>query len=120
MKPSWWHKAACRGLDPSIFYPASDEEAAPAKLICDECDVRQTCVYTRSAPASATASGVGRQNSTGDGSSVGAAAARNTSAATNSPPASPMGFDFRAAPPLAAQPHLCGDQLAAGSAVRLL
>lgn len=44
MKPSWWQKAACRGLDPSIFYPASEEEADPAKAVCDQCDVRQACL----------------------------------------------------------------------------
>ena len=44
MKPSWWHQAACRGLDPSIFYPVSDDEADQAKGVCAQCDVRQTCL----------------------------------------------------------------------------
>jgi WhiB family redox-sensing transcriptional regulator len=44
MKPSWWHQAACRGLDPSIFYPVSDDEADQAKSVCALCDVRQACL----------------------------------------------------------------------------
>ena len=44
MKPSWWQQAACRGLDPSIFYPASEEDAEEAKLVCDQCDVREACL----------------------------------------------------------------------------
>jgi WhiB family transcriptional regulator, redox-sensing transcriptional regulator len=42
-----WHaKAACRGLDASIFYPDpdADEEAIPAKAVCDECTVREACL----------------------------------------------------------------------------
>jgi WhiB family transcriptional regulator, redox-sensing transcriptional regulator len=42
-----WHaKAACRGLDASIFYPDPDaeEEAVPAKAVCDECTVREACL----------------------------------------------------------------------------
>lgn len=27
-----------------VFYPASDEEALPAKAICGECPVRETCL----------------------------------------------------------------------------
>jgi WhiB family transcriptional regulator, redox-sensing transcriptional regulator len=41
---SWRHSAACRGVDPEIFYPASDEEAAVAKSVCDQCDVREPCL----------------------------------------------------------------------------
>ena len=36
--------AACRGVDPEIFYPASDEEAEAAKSVCGQCDVRETCL----------------------------------------------------------------------------
>lgn len=46
MKQPWRAKAACRGLDPQIFYPISDEEedAAPAKAVCAECPVREPCL----------------------------------------------------------------------------
>jgi WhiB family redox-sensing transcriptional regulator len=40
----WRQNAACRGLDPEIFYPADDEEAAAAKAVCAECHVREICL----------------------------------------------------------------------------
>ena len=45
MKQSWRQHAACRGLDPVIFYPASsDEDAEAAKDVCAECAVRTACL----------------------------------------------------------------------------
>jgi WhiB family redox-sensing transcriptional regulator len=44
MNQSWRLHAACRGLDPEIFYPASDEEADVAKVVCGGCPVRQACL----------------------------------------------------------------------------
>ncbi|MHB1786696.1 MAG: WhiB family transcriptional regulator [Acidimicrobiales bacterium] len=44
MKPSWRQHAACRGIDPDIFYPVSDEEADEAKAICALCPVREACL----------------------------------------------------------------------------
>ncbi len=44
MNLSWRQKGACRGLDPAIFYPASDEEADEAKSICATCPVREPCI----------------------------------------------------------------------------
>ena len=41
---SWRDHAACRGVDPGIFYPSSDEEADQAKAICNQCSVRQACL----------------------------------------------------------------------------
>jgi WhiB family redox-sensing transcriptional regulator len=41
---SWRDRAACRGLDPEIFYPVSDEDAAEAKSICAVCPVREACL----------------------------------------------------------------------------
>ena len=41
---SWRDRAACRGLDPDIFYPVSDEDAETAKSICAECPVREACL----------------------------------------------------------------------------
>ncbi|HLI54092.1 MAG TPA: WhiB family transcriptional regulator [Acidimicrobiales bacterium] len=42
--PAWRQRAACRGVDPDIFYPVSDEEAEDAKAICATCPVRQLCL----------------------------------------------------------------------------
>jgi WhiB family redox-sensing transcriptional regulator len=46
MNLPWRSKAACKGLAPEIFYPASEEEidAAPAKAVCQECVVRESCL----------------------------------------------------------------------------
>jgi len=44
MNVSWRQHAACRGADPDIFYPSSDEEAEEAKAICATCPVRQACL----------------------------------------------------------------------------
>ncbi len=44
MELAWRRHSACRGLDADIFYPASDEEAAVAKMVCAECSVRETCL----------------------------------------------------------------------------
>jgi WhiB family redox-sensing transcriptional regulator len=44
MNLSWRQKGACRGLDPAIFYPASDDDAGPAKAICATCPVREACL----------------------------------------------------------------------------
>jgi WhiB family transcriptional regulator, redox-sensing transcriptional regulator len=40
----WRQNAACRGLDPEIFYPADEEEADAAKSVCAECHVREICL----------------------------------------------------------------------------
>jgi WhiB family redox-sensing transcriptional regulator len=44
MDLAWRRHSACRGLDPDIFYPATDEEAATAKLVCGACGVQETCL----------------------------------------------------------------------------
>ncbi len=44
MNLSWRQRAACRGVDPDVFYPATDEEAEPAKAICAVCPVRSACL----------------------------------------------------------------------------
>jgi WhiB family redox-sensing transcriptional regulator len=44
MDLAWRRHSACRGLDPAIFYPATDEEAGPAKAVCGVCSVRETCL----------------------------------------------------------------------------
>lgn len=44
MNVSWRQRAACRGVDPDVFYPISDEDAEEAKSICRECPVREACL----------------------------------------------------------------------------
>jgi WhiB family transcriptional regulator, redox-sensing transcriptional regulator len=41
---AWRQRAACRGVDPDIFYPMSDEDAEDAKAICAQCPVKQACL----------------------------------------------------------------------------
>lgn len=40
----WQAQGACRGIDPEVFFPVSDEDAGPAKAICGACDVRASCL----------------------------------------------------------------------------
>jgi WhiB family redox-sensing transcriptional regulator len=44
MNATWRNRAACRGIDPDIFFPVTDEEAEPAKAICEACPVREACL----------------------------------------------------------------------------
>ena len=44
MNQTWRDHAACRGIEPDLFYPVSDEEADPAKEICGLCPVRAACL----------------------------------------------------------------------------
>jgi WhiB family redox-sensing transcriptional regulator len=46
MNQPWRSKAACRGLDPQIFYPPTDEDedAAAAKAVCAVCPVHEACL----------------------------------------------------------------------------
>ncbi len=41
---AWRSQARCKGIDPEVFYPISDEEADEAKSICAECPVRVACL----------------------------------------------------------------------------
>jgi len=41
---SWRKRAACRGIDPEVFFPVTDEESEEAKAICEMCPVRQACL----------------------------------------------------------------------------
>ncbi len=40
----WRQHSACKGVDPDIFYPVSEEEAEVAKAVCGQCPVRQPCL----------------------------------------------------------------------------
>lgn len=44
MNMSWRTKAACLGLEAQIFYPETEEEAEPARAVCEGCDVRAACL----------------------------------------------------------------------------
>lgn len=46
MNKTWRAKAACQGLDPSMFFPDpdDDEAAEPAKDVCAVCVVRESCL----------------------------------------------------------------------------
>lgn len=44
MNLSWRQRGACRGLDPAIFYPPTDEEGTEAKAVCAACAVREACL----------------------------------------------------------------------------
>lgn len=41
---AWRLKAACRGLDPGIFYPLKGFSSLPAYSVCIECPVRIPCL----------------------------------------------------------------------------
>lgn len=44
MPEDWRKQAACRGMDPAIFYPTAGESLAPAKKVCASCPVKGECL----------------------------------------------------------------------------
>ena len=45
MDLAWRRHAACRGLDPEIFFPPVDDaDVGDAKAVCQACGVQQTCL----------------------------------------------------------------------------
>ncbi len=40
----WRELGACRGLDPTIFYPDEEDSADDAKAVCADCGVRVACL----------------------------------------------------------------------------
>ena len=40
----WLSVAACRDVSTELFFPASYEEAIPARAICDRCAARSACL----------------------------------------------------------------------------
>jgi len=44
LNQTWRQQARCRGVDPDIFFPVSDDDADDAKAICATCPVRQPCL----------------------------------------------------------------------------
>jgi WhiB family transcriptional regulator, redox-sensing transcriptional regulator len=43
-RPAWQADAACRGVDPSMFYPESRGDSIAAENICKRCPVRLLCL----------------------------------------------------------------------------
>jgi WhiB family redox-sensing transcriptional regulator len=41
---AWRHQAACRGIDPEVFFPDDAEPGDAAKAVCVRCPVRQPCL----------------------------------------------------------------------------
>lgn len=44
MNLTWRKRAACQGVDPEVFYPVSEDDAENAKVICNQCAVREACL----------------------------------------------------------------------------
>lgn len=40
----WQARGLCRGVEPEVFFPVSEEDAWRAKEICGTCVVRETCL----------------------------------------------------------------------------
>lgn len=43
MRPAWHRRAACRGVGPDGFFPALGVSTAPAKALCEGCEVAVEC-----------------------------------------------------------------------------
>lgn len=50
VRPDWMEHAACRGIDPNLFFPTRPEgagtggEVEAAKKVCAGCPVREECL----------------------------------------------------------------------------
>lgn len=42
-RPGWHRHAACRGVDPELFFPNRGENTQEAKAICATCPVKAEC-----------------------------------------------------------------------------
>lgn len=43
IRPEWMQDAACRGVDPELFFPPQGGSVAAPKAVCTECPVRVEC-----------------------------------------------------------------------------
>lgn len=43
-RPPWRDAAACRGMDPALFFPERGTPTADAKAVCRTCRVRSECL----------------------------------------------------------------------------
>lgn len=41
---TWQSEASCRGVDPDVFFPSTEDEAGAAMSICATCPVRVHCL----------------------------------------------------------------------------
>ena len=41
---AWRQRAACRGVDPSLFFPGKGDSAPEARRVCAGCPVRDACL----------------------------------------------------------------------------
>ncbi|GAC1421799.1 MAG: WhiB family transcriptional regulator [Actinomycetota bacterium] len=41
---NWQEEGACRGVEPEIFFPISEDDAWRAKEICGVCSVKEQCL----------------------------------------------------------------------------
>lgn len=49
---AWFERAACRGMDAELFFPARGEMPREALAVCRRCDVANQCLdYCLSLPA---------------------------------------------------------------------
>ena len=44
MDPEWIERAACRDMDPAIFYPVRGQDLGPARAACARCTVVAECL----------------------------------------------------------------------------
>ena len=44
LTPEWMERAACRGEEPSVFFPSLGGTTTTARAICSSCTVRQRCL----------------------------------------------------------------------------
>jgi WhiB family redox-sensing transcriptional regulator len=45
-RPGWHQQAACRGVDPDLFFPERGRSTAAALAYCEGCEVRAQCLST--------------------------------------------------------------------------
>lgn len=43
-RDDWQARGLCRGVEPEVFFPISEEDSARAKEICAACSVREQCL----------------------------------------------------------------------------
>jgi len=42
-RPEWWHRARCRGMGTTLFFPTRGETDRHARAICAACPVKDQC-----------------------------------------------------------------------------
>lgn len=43
-RPAWHQHAACRGMDPDLFFPTRGEDVQQAQAVCRTCPVAEECL----------------------------------------------------------------------------